>query len=288
MRRLTQNVTPLLERAIQSLTLAVELFNRPSEIARVHAVLMLLQHAFEMLLKAAILHRTKTIHEPQARYTYNFDRCLLFTLELQEVDKLLESGKRQGTRAAARLRSLMAFAVGARETQGRVSEHELATAVARRRKRESWDIILPEFARLRISTDGTGIPINMRISKDAPVAVRIAQPGEEVVGTVVKQEINIWDVYNMSRDDLAKKLELTGPKTHALIYELDIQKDPACYRVLTKKGMIFKGYSKKALDRLRDAKNSVNIAEVWDRHKSKFGAQRAKSRVTGSLPSTQQ
>jgi hypothetical protein len=41
-------------RALESLTLARELFNRPAECFRADGVLILLHHAFEMLLKAAI------------------------------------------------------------------------------------------------------------------------------------------------------------------------------------------------------------------------------------------
>lgn len=47
----------LLEKAVNSLILSVEHFNRPWDQGRVEAVLILLDHAFEMLLKAAILHR---------------------------------------------------------------------------------------------------------------------------------------------------------------------------------------------------------------------------------------
>jgi hypothetical protein len=62
MPRLKKNVAPLIDRSIQSLILSIELFNRPSETGRTHGVLMFLQHSFEMLLKAAILQRTGSIH----------------------------------------------------------------------------------------------------------------------------------------------------------------------------------------------------------------------------------
>ena len=54
MPRLKKNVAPLLERATDSLTLSIELFNRPAETGRSHGVLILLQHSFEMLLKAFV------------------------------------------------------------------------------------------------------------------------------------------------------------------------------------------------------------------------------------------
>lgn len=349
-----KNVAPMLQNGIDSLTLAIELFNRPSEQARTHSVLMLLQHAFEMLLKAAILQQTGSIHDTEKKYTYGFDRCLnvaeqqlkivssderatlsildaqrdqathyyllmsedvlyvhaqsavtlfsalvkrffnitlserlpgrilpvstrpprdliaLFQCEFAEVDRLLSAGKRQGAAAAARLRSVLAFAVGAREHMDRVSEADINAAIAKRRKNLSWDVILPEVAQLRLSTDGGGIPITMKISKDAPIAVRIAKPGEEVSGTVIKQQIDPWDVYTMSRDDLAGKLGLTGPRTHALIYELKIQDDPECYKELRRKSQVFKGYSKKALDLLREAKERLDMDAVWQKHRRRL------------------
>lgn len=356
MPRLKKNVAPLLSRAIASLTLSIELFNRPSEIARHHGVLILLQHAFEMLLKASILQRTGRIHDKSSKYTYGFDRCLtivteelklltqderatlsildaqrdqaahyyselsedllyihaqsgvtlfakllqshfgqgfadkissrilpissrpptdliaLFDSELSEVDKLLAKGKRQGALAVARLRSIVAFAAGSRDEAERVSENELASAVSKRRQGEEWCVILPEVAQLRLDTEGGGIPISMRITKDAPSAIRIAKPGEEVVGTLIKQEVNLWDVFTLSRDDLAAKLGISRPRTSALIYELGIQDDPSCYRELKKKSLVFKGYSKRALDLLRPALKNVNLNEVWNRHKHKLGA----------------
>ena len=52
---------------VESLTLAIELFNRPSPIAREHAVVMMLAHAFEMLLKAAIFERRGTVRDKGRR-----------------------------------------------------------------------------------------------------------------------------------------------------------------------------------------------------------------------------
>lgn len=354
MPKLKKNVAPLLARGIESLTLAIELFNRPADTARSHGVLILLQHSFEMLLKAGILQKTGTIHDREKRYTYGFDKCLtvatqelglltpderatlsildaqrdqaahyyvevsedvlyvhaqsavtlfdtllkrafgrsladalpsrvlpistrpprdlmvLLSAELAEVDRLLAAGTRQGAHAAARLRTVLAFAVGSREGPDRVPETDIESAIARRRKKQEWATILPEIAQLRLDTDGSGIPISMRIAKQAEIAVRVAKPGEPVEGTLLKQEIDPWTVFTMSRDDLAKKIELSGPRTHALIFELDLQSDSECYRELRKKSQVFKGYSKKALDRLRAAKDDVDIEAVWLKQRGKL------------------
>jgi len=53
-------------KAIDSLVLSIELFNRPSEAGRAHGVLIFLDYAFEMLFKAIILHRGGRIREVRA------------------------------------------------------------------------------------------------------------------------------------------------------------------------------------------------------------------------------
>jgi hypothetical protein len=42
---------------MESLLLSIEVFNRPQERGRTATTLILLDHSFEMLLKAGILHR---------------------------------------------------------------------------------------------------------------------------------------------------------------------------------------------------------------------------------------
>ncbi len=66
----------LVTKACDSLVLSIELFNRPSDRGRVSSTLIQLDHAFEMLLKAAILHRGGGIREKRAKQTIGFDACV--------------------------------------------------------------------------------------------------------------------------------------------------------------------------------------------------------------------
>src|SRR5713101_3101828 len=66
----------LLEKACDSLLLGIEKFNCPFERGRVTSVLISLDHAFEMLLKAAILHRRGRIRKRGASETLGFDACV--------------------------------------------------------------------------------------------------------------------------------------------------------------------------------------------------------------------
>lgn len=75
----------LKEKAINSLTLSMELFNRPWNLGRIDAVLMLLDHSFEMLLKASILHKGGKIRERGAKNTIGFDACVRRALSDERV-----------------------------------------------------------------------------------------------------------------------------------------------------------------------------------------------------------
>ena len=76
MPRTKRDVAELKKRAINSLVLGIELFNRPHDQGRAEGVLILLHHAFERLLKAVIKDRTGTVHAKGGKYSYGFGKCL--------------------------------------------------------------------------------------------------------------------------------------------------------------------------------------------------------------------
>lgn len=69
-------VKRLKEKALNGLLLCVECFNRPWDTGRGDAVLILMGHACEMLLKAGISHRGGEIRRTADRETIGFDVCI--------------------------------------------------------------------------------------------------------------------------------------------------------------------------------------------------------------------
>lgn len=63
-------------KAVSSLLLSIDHFNRVSEVGRSEAVLIFLDHSFEMLLKAGILTKGGKIREPRQANTIGFDKCV--------------------------------------------------------------------------------------------------------------------------------------------------------------------------------------------------------------------
>ncbi|GAA2073596.1 hypothetical protein GCM10009840_03610 [Pseudolysinimonas kribbensis] len=86
--RMRRQAAMYLESAIESLVLAIELFNRPSPIARDHAVPMLLGHSFEMLLKSIIFQARRTVRDRGDELTYSLARCIgIAADDLQIISK---------------------------------------------------------------------------------------------------------------------------------------------------------------------------------------------------------
>ena len=76
MTRLRRDTKRFKSCAVNSLLLAIEMFNRPHDVGRIEAVLMLLQHAFEMFLKAAIYEKRGIISDSRVSIAFGFDKCL--------------------------------------------------------------------------------------------------------------------------------------------------------------------------------------------------------------------
>jgi len=73
---MTDEVRLLKQDGVDSIQLAIELFNKPREGGRQHGVLMFLNHGLELLLKAALLDRGSSIWADGDGQTIGFDTCV--------------------------------------------------------------------------------------------------------------------------------------------------------------------------------------------------------------------
>jgi len=76
----------LVGKALNSLILSIEHFNRPWDQGRPETVLILLDHAFELLLKAAILHKGGKIRKKRENQTIGFDECIRVAIPLKIIN----------------------------------------------------------------------------------------------------------------------------------------------------------------------------------------------------------
>ena len=339
-------------KAVESLVLSIELFNRPSDAGRTHGVLIFLDHAFEMLFKAIILHRGGRIREPRAKQTIGFDTAVrkglsdaklkfladnqaltvqminslrdaaqhhildiseqhlyiqsqaglslfrdvfkavfgedlqahlparvlplsttpptdlatLFDNETKEIKKLLAPGVRRHTEAEAKLRSLAIVekSLNGEKVQPSVGELQtLAKEVALGKK--SWNEIFPGVATVTLTTNGYGPSIDLRITKTG-MPVQLVKEGTPGATVVAVKRVDELGFYSFGRDDLAKKVGLSGPKTTAVIRFLKLQADNECYKKVTVGKAEFDRYSQKAITAIQDALKKKPMDEIWQSH----------------------
>lgn len=89
--RLKQEARVLRGKALSSLTVATAAFNSPHEEGRITQVLLSLQHAFEMLLKAALVQSGVTVFDPELGRSLGFESCVKLAgstakIKLSEAD----------------------------------------------------------------------------------------------------------------------------------------------------------------------------------------------------------
>lgn len=168
----------LLRKAADSLVLGIEHFNRPSDRGRVTIVLILFDHAFEMLLKAAIVHRGGRIKEPGEDITISFDKCLAIAVSDGRIKFLTED-------QASVLRALNGLRDGEQHFVADVDEHSLFLLV-----QSGFTIFTDVYAdvfgrQLRVELPQRVLPVSTTPPVDIPTAFyyaveevrKLLQPG---------------------------------------------------------------------------------------------------------------
>lgn len=344
----------LKEKATSSLLLSIEQFNKPFDTGRVEAVLILLDHSLEMLLKAAIIERDGKIHEKGSSQTIGFDKCLrvglstegirfltdeqvialqsinsmrdaaqhylltiseeqlylqaqtgitifrailldvfsenildvlpprvlpistippkdieaLFSNEIEHIKQLLAPGRRKRTEARSRLRPLAIMDRSIRGESLQPSRSELDRIADRIADEEDWDTIFTGVSSFNYTTKGYGADFEIHWTKKEGIPIHTVPEGTPGA-VVVAKRTNELDFYNMSLTQLRKKLELTQPACLSLIWHLDIQSDPDCFKEIKIGKTSHKRYSQKALEKVRSELPTLDMKAIWQSYKNR-------------------
>lgn len=347
-----KEVKHLYHKAIDSLTISIELFNRPNDCGRIHGVLIFLDHSFEMLLKAGILHKGGKIIEKRAKETIGFSACVrkafsvaeikflseeqtltlqsinglrdaaqhytlkmseqhlyfqaqagltlfrdivrgLFDIELktelpvrvlplsttppvdiqaffnnevEDIRNLLQPNNRKKLEAIERLRSLAIMENSIQGNEYQPSGADLKKLSKQLVQGSAWSQIFPGVSTLNFTQNGFGPSLDLRIVKQEGIPITIVPEGNH--GAVVSiKRVNELDFYNLGRDQLAIKLNYSGPKVTAAIQVFKIKDDPECFKQIKIGKVPFSRYSQKAIDKLKEELTKKTIDEVWEEYK---------------------
>jgi hypothetical protein len=358
MGRLRRDTRRFKQRALSSLLLAIEMFNRPYNVGRTEAVLILLQHAFEMLLKASIYQERQTVSDSKISIAWGFDKCLgiarsdlnilnedqaqtlsildglrdcathnlielteqalyvhtqaavtlfdqilspafgehladhmptrvlpistsppkdmitFLDSEFTQIQELLSPGKRRRSEARCRLRHLAIMESNLSSEGKQPTEQEVNRIIRRVKRGDTWRDIFPSVAGVHLETQWDGPIVSIRFTRKAEAApVRIVKEGApDFEEATLVREVDLLDRYSMNLTSLAQNLDLTRPKTLALIRYLDLQTDSDCYREFRiGKAAPYKRYSPKALEKISKALEYVDMENVWQQYGPRCG-----------------
>lgn len=339
----------LLNKAVDSLVLSVEHFNRPYDRGRVASVLILLDHSFEMLLKASILQRGGSIRDGKSKETIGFDACvrralsdgrvrflssnqavalqtinglrdaaqhhlievseqqlymhaqsgltlfrdimasvfgkqlstvmpsrvlpvsteapielsILFENEVEEIRQLLQPRKRRKTEAYARIRPLAILDASVRGEKLQPGIDELEDAVSKVLSGSSWREVFPGAASIEFTSEGSGPVYNLRIAKKEGVPIQLVPEGTPGASVVAVKRVDELGYYHLGRDQLARQVGLSGPKTTAVIRYLGLKNDTESFKEIRIGKARFGRYSSRAVERVREAISKKPIDEIW-------------------------
>ena len=168
----------LITKAIDSLLLSVEFFNRPQDKGRVTATLILVDHSFEMLLKACILQKGRNIRDKRANQTYGFDKCVRVSLSDETVKFINEE-------QALILQGINALRDAAQHHLLDISENQFyihmqsGLTLFRDILKTVFDIELHDYLPNRVLPISTTAPLDIDILFNSEVneVVKLLQPG---------------------------------------------------------------------------------------------------------------
>ncbi len=109
----------------------------------------------------------------------------------------------------------------------------------------------------------------LELPRPEGIPIRLVKEGEEATGVVAVRRVNELDFYSLGLNQVAEKINLTGPKALAVIRQLKLQEDEEYFRVITIGSSRFRRYSYKAVQRIREELPKLNLEEVWSIHRPK-------------------
>ena len=190
--------------------------------------------------------------------------------DFDDIRKLLKPKSRRQIEAKSRLKSLAIVEASLSGERSQPSEFELNRLVKRIREGVGWEELFPGVASLNLSTTGTGINVDIRITKKEGEAVQLVPEGTPGATVLAVKRVNETDFYSLATSQLAEKTKLTQPKLLAVIWKLRIQDDADTFKLIKLGKVEQKRYSPKALDVIKRAlADGLDVEAVWTEYKAR-------------------
>ena len=183
------------------------------------------------------------------------------------IKDLVKPHSRKLLEAKSKLTALAIVESSLEGVRSQPSDLEVRKLVNKVREGKEWKDLFPGVASLQLSSTGTGINVDIRITKIGENAATLVPEGTAGATVLAVKRVNELDYYSLSPTKFAEYLELTQPKALALAKHLGVQDSDEYFKVIKIGKSLFNRYSGKALSIAREALASVNMDEVWAEHR---------------------
>src|SRR5690606_31168594 len=172
--------------------------------------------------------------------------------DFEKISQQLQPYSRDQVEAKAKLKALAIVESSLSGVRSQPSELEVNALARKVKEGKTWQELFPGIATLRVSAEGEGINVAIRITRKEGDPVCIVPEGTPGATVLAVRKIDPLSFYSLGLADLAKKVGLSQPKTLAVVKELDIQNSEDYFKTFrVGKSAPFKRYSPKALEKIR-------------------------------------
>jgi hypothetical protein len=193
--------------------------------------------------------------------------AILFESELEEVKKLLRPGRRRQIEARAKLRPLAILDATIQGKKEQPSDMDLRRIGNEILAGKSWIDIFKGVSAVEITVDNVGPSLSLRLSKKEGIPTQLVAEGTPSASVIGVKRVNELDFYSLGAKQLAEKVNLTMPKTVAVVDYLGIRDDEEYYKEFKISGVLHKRYSPKAIETIESALKTETIDDIWLKRK---------------------
>ena len=221
----------------------------------------------------SVFNRDLNVHLPERMLPISTkapaDIEAVFAAEAEEVRQLLRPGKRRRVTARAKLRGLAIVEGAIRGDDSRPSDRQLKGYLDAMVGGKEWEEVFPGVATMNLTATGSGPSLDLRITKKDGLPIHLVSADTPGSSPIAFKKVDSLGYYTLGRNDLSKRLGITGTKTSALIWHLTIKEDDDCFRRVTISKSTFDRYSQRAVERLREALSTLDIDTVWTAYRAR-------------------
>lgn len=193
------------------------------------------------------------------------DFQILIDREYTKIAEMFQPGRRAGAEARAKIRTLLALEAH-NEPDTKVSDADVKRVEKGIRAGKERTHVFPKLSNLGSSISGTGVEVQVRFVKNGGMPVTFIND-DTVLDAAAFRSIDLSKRFHWSTKKLADKLGLTLPRAVALRRHLGIDNDPDMTHRFTFEKTSFVRYSDKSLATMKEARDSLDMGQVWAVHR---------------------